>query len=63
MGIWMSESSYFDCLYAQDYIQHMDELVERVRTCGRTEPIPAISQKQLLRQAAEEARAVRAMER
>ncbi|KAF5832607.1 FMN-linked oxidoreductase [Dunaliella salina] len=44
-------------LTIQDYIRHMDELVERVRSNGRAEPIPAISQKALLRQAAEEARA------
>eukprot|EP00983_Pelagomonas_calceolata_P121222 1160781-Pelagomonas_calceolata.AAC.10 len=45
------------CVFT-DYIRHMDELVERVRSNGRAEPIPAISQKALLRQAAEEARAV-----
>jgi len=42
----------------QAYIQHMNELVRRVNSNGRAEPIPKISEKTLKKQAAEEARAV-----
>ncbi len=47
-GVWM----------LQGYIGLMSELAERVRTNGRAVPVPAISQRALLRQAAEEARMV-----